>query len=97
MSITGPVAEFALGLADLFEPLLDRLSTPEELEYLFDRYGWRVALDETAFGAVAEGLEAKEALQEFLDVAGPLRQKLAGGATASARRTSRPSPGCSMR
>ena len=39
MSITGPVAEFALGLADLFEPLLDRLSTPEDLEYLFSRYG----------------------------------------------------------
>ena len=81
MSITGPVAEFALGLADLFEPLLDRLSTPEDLEYLFSRYGWRVELDETAFAALSEGLAAKEALQEFLDVAGPLRQQLAGGAS----------------
>ena len=75
MSITGPVAEFALGLADLFEPLLDRLSTPEELEYLFSRYGWRVSLDETVFGAISEGLAAREALQEFLDVAGPLRRQ----------------------
>ncbi len=81
MSITGPVAEFALGLADLLEPLLDRLSTPEDLEHLFDRYGWRVELDETAFAALSEGLAAKEALQEFLDVAGPLRRQLAGGAT----------------
>ena len=70
MSITGHVAEFALALADLFEPLLDRLSTPEDLEYLFSRYGWRVSLDETVFAAVSEGLAAKEALQEFLDVAG---------------------------
>ena len=81
MSITGPVAEFALGLADLVEPLLDRLSTPEDLEHLFDRYGWRVELDETAFAALSEGLAAKEALQEFLDVAGPLRRQLAGGAS----------------
>ena len=82
MSITGPVAEFALGLADLFEPLLDRLSTPEDVEYLFSRYGWRVELDETAFAALSEGLAAKEALQQFVEVAGPLRRQLAGGATS---------------
>jgi hypothetical protein len=75
----GQVAEFALPLADLFEPLLERLSTPEELEYLFSRYGWRVELDETVFATVSEGLAAKEALQAFLDVAGAMRRKLAIG------------------
>jgi hypothetical protein len=82
MSTTGPVAEFALGLADLFEPLLDRLSTPEDLEFLFSRYGWRVELDDTAFAALSEGLAAKDAVQDFLAVATPLRQQLAGGATS---------------
>jgi hypothetical protein len=82
MSITGPVSEFALELADLFEPLLERVSTPEELEFLFSRYGWRVELDDTVFAALSEGLTAKDAVEEFVAVAGPLREQLAGGATS---------------
>ena len=79
--MTGQVAELALSLADLFEPLVARLAGPEELEYLCARYGWRISLDETVFGTITEGLEVREALQGFLDVAGPLRQKLNGGVT----------------
>jgi uncharacterized protein DUF6603 len=82
MGMTGQVAEIALSLADLFEPLLERLSTPEQLEHLFARYGWRVVLDETVFAAASEGMAARGALQEFLDVAGPLRHKLDGGASS---------------
>jgi hypothetical protein len=77
----GQVAELALALADLFEPLLERISTPEELEYLFSRYGWRVSLDETVFNAVSQGLAARDALQQFLDLSGSLRPKLEGGVT----------------
>src|SRR6188768_2351442 len=83
MSITGPVAEFALGLADLFEPLLDRLSTTEELEYLFYSYGRRVELDDTAFAALSAAAAAKGAVEDFLAVAAPLRQRLAEGAANS--------------
>jgi hypothetical protein len=83
MSVTGPVAELALGLADLFEPLLDRLATREDVEYLCSRYGWRVELDETAFAALSEGLTAREAIDGFVTIAGPLRQRLAAeGASA---------------
>ena len=78
----GQVAELALALADLLEPLLSRISTPEELEFLCSRYGWRVSLDETAVGTISQGLKARDAVQEFLTLAGPLRQKLASGGAA---------------
>src|SRR5829696_3793628 len=81
-SMKDQLAELALALADLFEPLLSRLSTPEELEFLFSRYGWRVSLDQTAFGTISQGLKARDAVQTFLNLAGPMRQKLASGGAA---------------
>lgn len=75
-SMTSQLAALILPLRSLFEPLLDRISTLEALEYLFYRYGWRVTLDETAFAAISDALRAKTALEDLIAIAGPLQQKL---------------------
>ena len=75
-SMTSQLAALILPLRSLFEPLLDRISSLEALEYLFYRYGWRVTLDDTAFAAISDGLHAKTALEELVAIAGPLQQKL---------------------
>jgi hypothetical protein len=77
-SMTNQLAALILPLRDLFEPLLDRISTLESLEYLFHRYGWRVVLDDTAFAAIGDGLQVKAALADLLALIGPLQQKLDG-------------------
>ena len=55
-SMTSQLAALILPLRSLFEPLLDRISSLEALEYLFYRYGWRVTLDDTAFAAIITGV-----------------------------------------
>jgi hypothetical protein len=79
-SMTSQLAALILPLRSLFEPLLDRISTLEALEYLFYRYGWRVTLDDTAFAVISDGLRAKAALEDLVAIAGPLQQKLDGDA-----------------
>lgn len=73
------LAELALCLADALEPLRDRLSSPEALEFLFARYGWRVSLDDTAFAALSEALDVRDAVEALVDLAGRLRGQLAAG------------------
>ena len=75
-SMTSQLAALILPLRSLFEPLLDRISSLEALEYLFYRYGWRVTLDDNAFGAISDALRAKTALEDLIAIAGPLQQKL---------------------
>ncbi len=75
-SMTSQLAALILPLRSLFEPLLDRISSLEALEYLFYRYGWRVTLDDTAFAAISDALRAKTALEDLIAIAGPLQQKL---------------------
>jgi hypothetical protein len=75
-SMTSQLAALILPLRSLFEPLLDRISSLEALEYLFYRYGWRVSLDDTAFAAISDALRAKTALEDLVAIAGPLQEKL---------------------
>ncbi len=74
--MTGQLAFVYLALRDLAEPLLRRVSSPEALENLFYRYGWNAGLDDSAFGKASRILRAKEEIEEFLAMAGPLRTRL---------------------
>ena len=83
-SMTSQLAALILPLRSLFEPLLDRIATLEALDVLFDRYGWRITLDETAFGAISEATAREDRAR------GSRRDRRA--AAAEARRAMRRSP-----
>ena len=77
-SMTSQLAALILPLGHLFGPLLDRITTLESLECLFDRYGWRLTLEETAFATISDGLRARTALEDLLAVIESLQHKLDG-------------------
>ena len=74
--MTSQLAAVYLALKEFAEPLLARLSSLEDLEYLFYRHGWRVGLDDAAFARISEALAVTTATERFLAIAGPLRDRL---------------------
>jgi hypothetical protein len=70
------LASLFLAVRDFIKPLLDGFNSLEALEYLFYRYGWRVSLDDVAFGQVSQVVGIGAAAQKFLQVADPLEQRL---------------------
>jgi hypothetical protein len=65
-----------VSLKQLVEPLLERISSLERIEYLFYRYGWQLSIDEPAFARIREALAIKTALQKFLEAVGSVESRL---------------------
>ena len=70
------LTELYLALLDFVEPLRRRLTGPEALEYLFYRYGWNAAMDDAAFARIQQVAGVITPLNNFIQVAEPLRQQL---------------------
>src|SRR5262245_12573838 len=70
------LANLYVSLKQLVEPLLERVSSLERLEYLFYRYGWQLSIDEPAFARISEALAIKTALQAFLEAVGSVESRL---------------------
>ncbi len=76
------LANLYLTLEDLIEPLRERFSSLESVEYLFYSYGWQVKLDGGAFDKLNQVLAFKQPLDEFMAAAGDIRQKMADDSTS---------------
>ncbi len=70
------LASLYVSLKQLVEPLLERISSLERIEYLFYRYGWQLSIDEPAFARIREALAIKTALQKFLEAVGSVESRL---------------------
>jgi hypothetical protein len=70
------LATLFLAVRSLVEPLLKSFGSLEALEYLFYRYGWRVSLDDAAFGQVNQVMGTTAAAEKLAQVADPLQQRL---------------------
>ena len=70
------LATLYLVLRDFVEPLRRRLDSLEGLEFLFYRYGWTVTLDEATFNQIQQAAAIRQPLEQFLDLAQQLQEKL---------------------
>src|SRR3954471_14870308 len=77
------LTEIYLALLDFVDPLRRRIEAPESLEYLFSRYGWNATMDDAAFARVRTAAAFVAPLEQFLQIAEPLRNKLAANDAAS--------------
>ena len=66
-----------VSLGNLVEPLLERISSLEALEYLFYRYGWDVELDDAMFTKISQSLRLRLPLEEFLSAIEHVQPQLA--------------------
>ena len=65
-----------LAIKDFVAPLKGYFDSLESMEYLFYRYGWNLTLDDELFGKINQGLGIKDQLQQCIDQATALKQKL---------------------
>jgi hypothetical protein len=77
------LADIYLSLKDFAEPVLARFAGLDELEYLFYRYGWQISLDDPTFNKIDQALAFKAPLQQFIQTAEGLQQKLNASADAT--------------
>ncbi|MEJ2051946.1 MAG: hypothetical protein P8Y60_19310, partial [Calditrichota bacterium] len=55
-----------LSLRDLVVPLQESLDSLEGIEYLFQKYGWEIELDEELYGKIEQALVLKDPLEQFI-------------------------------
>jgi len=77
------LTDIYLALLDFVEPLRRRLQTPDALEYLFYRYGWTAPMDDAGLTRFRQVATVIAPLEQFVQTAQSLRQKLAANPEAS--------------
>src|SRR5262245_47157534 len=70
------LASLYLSLAEYLAPVRQRLSSLENVEYLFLRYGWEVNLDEEIYGRIEQTLAINSLFRSLSQAADKLRDKL---------------------
>ncbi len=63
---------FGKVLPDIFRPLEEAFSSPASLEFLFQRYGWRVEVTDQAYGLIQDRSNLVSALKSFHDAVDPI-------------------------
>jgi hypothetical protein len=63
---------------DFVAPLEDGLSSMEGMEYLFQKFGWEIELDEEIYGKLKQALAFKEPLEKFIEAVDSVRKQAEG-------------------
>jgi hypothetical protein len=74
-----PFASLLLAVKDFVEPLAEALSSLEQLEYCFYRFGWRISLDDQSFARLGESLQIVSAIEQFSTLASSVRSQMDSG------------------
>lgn len=78
------LTELYLALVNFIAPLRRRLASSDALEYLFYRYGWNATMDDAAFTRFRQAATIITPIEQFVQTAEALQQKLAAGGGAPA-------------